>query len=610
MSHPPARYRGRHGTGSAAVKLVIAIAVLAVGAAAIYGVTMNGNGGGAQRLATSELATVSKVSFDITTVVTGDLQAKKQIEIRSGLESESTIVEIIPEGTVAKKGQVLVILNSDNIATRLQEEESRVESARAELTAADSAYSIQLSENDSKHNQAKLKLTLAQLAREQWEKGERIQRLKDIELNLDNTAKELERLTEKYELSQALHVEGFLSKDELQRDEIALRKATADREKALLEQQTYNQYQEPMDRARKVSDVTEAAAELDRVTEQNKSQLASKEADLVNRRRQLQIRSENAAKLRRQLAACTMVAPQDGLVVYASSMNDDSRFNNSGPLMVGRRVNSNELLIILPDTSEMIAQVRVHESLAGRVRRGQSATVRVDAAGGQVFSGQVESIGVLAEGGGWRDPNRREYTVKIHLDTDYTGNLKPSMRCEATIVLGRVEDSLALPVQAVFTEDPVKFVYVPRSGKYARIPVQVGQRSDMFAQVISGVKEGDRVLMREPTPGEVLLESWDENQLKTVGLKYGEDGKVQPIDGPRNPAMAGRREVAVPGGGGPAQERTGAGRSSRPGRGEIPRDSAHAPPEGDRASKLAEVPAEGAVPAPGATPEPSGPASH
>jgi HlyD family secretion protein len=207
---------------------------------------------------------------------------------------------------------------------------------------------------------------------------------------------------------------------------------------------------------------------------------------------------------------------------------------------VGRRVMPNETLIILPDTSEMIAQVRVHESLAGRVRKGQAATVKVEAAGGMLFSGRVDSVGILAEGGGWRDPNRREYTVKIDLQNDQGTPLKPSMRCEATVVLGRVDDSVAVPVQAVFTEDPVKFVYVPRNGKYARVPVQIGQRSDTLAQVVAGVGAGERVLIRQPSPAETLRQAWDEAQLKLVGLKLTEDGKVEPLEAKRpGPAMAG-----------------------------------------------------------------------
>lgn len=501
---------------------------------------------------TSELALVQRSSFDITTTATGDLRAQKQKEIRSELETESIIVEIVAEGSVVKTGDLLIKLNGDPIQTQIDEESLRVESANAELIAAENGFKIQRSENESKLRQARLKLELAQLALEQWDKGERVQKEKDIELALDETAKELQRLKDQYEKSINLEKEGFLSRNQLQMDEIAYRKAVAAREKAELERQTYEQYQKPKDRKSKESDVAEAQAELERTIQQNEIELASKDADRLNKRRQHQMRMDRLAKLQKQLAACTITAPQDGLVVFATSTDSDF-MNGQGPLQVGRRVFPNEPLIILPDTTRMMAQVKVHESMAGRVRPGQSASVRVDAAGGQTFLGRVDSVGVLAEGGGWRDPNRREYTVRIALNHDPDdAPLKPSMRCEATIILGTVENSLVVPIQAVFTDELVRFVYTPapgRGNRFVRVPIGLGQRSDTFAHVTAGLEEGTRVLVRQPQPAEVVQAPWDEAQLKVAGFKLGEDGKPVPVGGPPNPRGqsrgAGRGESAV-----------------------------------------------------------------
>ena len=175
------------------------------------------------------------------------------------------------------------------------------------------------------------------------------------------------------------------------------------------------------------------------------------------------------AKIDRQLAAATSVAPTDGLVVYATSFGRGrGKIMRGGdrPIQIGRTVRPNETIMALPATGQMVASVRVHESVAGRLRPGQKATVRIDALQNRTLPGRVESIGVLAESDGWRDPNLREYTVKVALDVDNSGQeLKPSMRCEAEIVLGSVEDTLAVPMQAVFREGPVAFVYTPRGGR-------------------------------------------------------------------------------------------------------------------------------------------------
>lgn len=526
---------------------------VAVGAAALAalagGVMLQGEGSkrsaevpkaaGALR---GDVGEAQVLSFDITTTVTGDLRAKKQKEVRSELEVESSIMEVVPEGTAVKKGDLLVRLNSDQIKNQLDQEQLNYENSKADVVSAENAYSIQLSENESRVRAGQLKLDLAQLELKQWENGERVQKLQDIDLALDRTSKDLERVTDKYARSLNLHEQGFLSKDELQRDEISLREAKAARAKAELEQKTYTSYQEPRERKQKESNVDEAKAELERVKQQNEIQLASKEADRTNKRRQLELRKERVEKLQKQYDSCTIVAPEDGLVVYGASMDGDNFWNQNGPLQVGRRVNPNEVLITLPDTREMMAQVKVPESLAGRVRPGLDATVRIDALPGQSLSGQIESIGVLAEGGGWRDPNRREYTVKIAIEHDSSSTpLKPSMRCEATLVLGRVEDATAVPLQAIFNEGRLSYVWVPEGSRYRRVPVQIGRRSDTLAEIRAGLTAGAAVLLREPASGERLNVPWGEEELKAVGFRLADNGQPEPIPGVGGPPGGGRR---------------------------------------------------------------------
>ncbi|MBZ0171361.1 MAG: efflux RND transporter periplasmic adaptor subunit, partial [Phycisphaerales bacterium] len=157
----------------------------------------------------------------------------------------------------------------------------------------------------------------------------------------------------------------------------------------------------------------------------------------------------------------------------------------------------------------------------------------------------VESIGLLAEGGGWRDPNRREYTVRIAVDAgEHSERLKPSMRCQAEIILGSVQDAISVPVQAVFSEGPVQYVLIPAGPRFVRRPVQLGRRSDMYAEIVKGVEPGDRVLIREPLPGEVIEDPWATDLLTAAGYTLDEDGK--PVS-----HSFGRRGPRAPGGGKP-----------------------------------------------------------
>jgi HlyD family secretion protein len=405
---------------------------------------------------------------------------------------------------------------------------------------------------------------------------------------IERAEKEVQRLREVLEKSRSLHAEGFYATDRLKQDERDYEQAVNDLAKARLDKQVYEEYTYKKDEKQKRSDVEEAKAELERVERQNASRLASKAAERDNRREVLAQRQRLMQKYEQQLERATIAAPAAGLVVYASSMEQNRWGDDSGPLQVGSKVWANQTLIILPDTSEMVAAVRVHESMAGRIRRGQRTSVKVDAFGEQRFPGVVESIGILAEStGGWRDPDRKEYTVRVVLDreavaqaaggddapgadgsssmsdgggTNDRRGLKPSMRAEAEIILGSVEDAVAVPIQAVFNEGVMRFVHVRdgSSGRFVKRPVLVGRRSDRFAEILGGLVASEQVLLRKPEPGELSNRAPDATELAAAGLTLDESGRIIAV--PR-PAPSGGRRLQGPGGpGGPGGNEPAASR--------------------------------------------------
>lgn len=533
MSQQAKTSKGRR-LGLAPLKIVIGVAAVALVGAGGYAFLVSGDSGGGTGARTSDIVAVSVMDFDITTTSSGELKAKNQIELRSELETRSSIVEVVAEGTYVDKGDLLVKLNADEIQQKIEEQTLKVEEERNELVAAENNYEIQISENDSKLRQAELKLDLAELALKQWRDGDVEITRQANALALEKAERDLARLREKCENNEELLKKQFISKDQYDQDDISLAEAEAALARAKLQQEIYETYTYPKDQKSKLSDVEEAKAELERVKRQNAIQLASKEAERVNERRTVAIHEQRLEKLEEQLEACTIRAPTNGLVVYGTSTRPSWYSNSEGPLQIGRQVHPNELLIVLPDTSEMIAEVRVPESLAGRVQTGQRAMITVDALGGAQFEGRVESKGVLAEQNGWRDPNTREYTVRIAIQNQGGGEkLKPSMRCEAEIFLGNVDDSLSVPVMALFRDGAVSYVHVPSGAKFRRLPVQVGNRSDTYVEILAGLEDGDRVLVREPAPAEVIQEAWDPEELRMAGFELDDKGEPRPTSGPQ-----------------------------------------------------------------------------
>ncbi len=562
------------------IPLAAGVAILAALAGWANRPQPSGGSGRAAAL-TSDRAVADRSTFEVSTTATGELEARERIEIRSPLDQSTTIVQLAPEGIWAKAGDVLLQLNTEALQQRIDDESLRLRTEAAELGTAQTAFNIQVKDNEARIRAAQLKVELAQLALQQWREGDVKKRRQDLRLAIDRASLELDRLAERFLRSRELLEEGFVSKDECDRDEVAYIEAISAYNTAVLARDVYENYELVMQEKSRSSDVDEALADLERVrlTAMN---------ELENKRQRLEAQTEKSAIVDRRLRkmitdrdAARIVAPSEGLVVYATSMERNQwRGGSDGPLQIGQQVFPNQLLMILPNTTEMVAAVRVSESMAGRIRPGQRATVRVDAAGGRVFAGVVEGIGVMAETGGWRDPNLREYTVRLALQTG-DADLKPAMRCEARITLDIVTDALSVPVQGVFSDGPVNFVYTPEGSRFVRTPIRLGRRSDTRAEVLAGLEPGRVILIREPTPNEVLSRPWDVEVLKTLGYRIGDDGKPLPQERP---------PVFVP--------PTGEGDGPRP-RNSMPRDGQ---PRGERSGTQARPPTPATASTDGATP--------
>jgi len=498
LNKSPHRARG-FGT-----PLVIGLAVVVLAAA--LGVVLVQNNNTTSSRNQSDLFLVHSGSFDVTVPASGELVAMQQIEVRNRLESRATIMEIIDEGKTVEAGELLLRLNDEEIRNRIKDAEDSVNSAESSFIASEANLAIRQSAAASELERAELNVELTRLALEAWREGEDLARREQLTLAIETAKINYERLRDRYDNSKRLFAEEFISADELRRDEIAMIEADARLKQAMRDISVYRDFTYVQQKRQKNSDVDQAVAELARVKQRHEAELETARADVISKRHQLDSRRERLNDLRTQLEFTEVRAPSDGLVVYASSMESHRRGSNDPP-QVGTDLSRNELVMVLPDTSRMIAAVKINEALSGLIKRGQRARINSDALPDATINGEVLNVGVLAETGGWRDPNRRDYTVRILLHDTQGLGLRPSMRARAEIFIDSVVDALHIPVQSVHREGRTAHVYVPVRGGFEARSVRLGRASELYVEVLEGLSEGDYVLMRQPQSGEVVSDA-------------------------------------------------------------------------------------------------------
>ncbi|HWK30235.1 MAG TPA: efflux RND transporter periplasmic adaptor subunit [Solirubrobacter sp.] len=156
--------------------------------------------------------------------------------------------------------------------------------------------------------------------------------------------------------------------------------------------------------------------------------------------------------------------------------------------------------VVLAQLSKLKLEVQLSESDIGKVQVGQSAAITVNAASGEKVSGRVTSVGVLstdatssgsgAGGGASSSSGAVSYPVVITLDQT-TDGLKAGMSATADIVVERVS-GLSVPSQALRGSTAT---VERKDGSRETVRVQTGVVGDSSTQVLSGLEEGDEVIV-------------------------------------------------------------------------------------------------------------------
>ena len=490
----------RHGGITTGVLVGTGVAALAVAAAAWM---VSGVDTGKDAIGSADLFQIEQGSFEITVPASGNLVAQNQVEIRNSLDGNAVIAEIVPEGTAVETGDVLLRLDDESVRERITDAKETLVKAEAAVEADEAALEIARKGRESNMSAAAVSVDQARLALLAWREGEVVSQRNALKLAMRTATKDFNRLRDKYEKSLKLRERDFISQNDLEQDEIEMIRAEAALSKSNLDQEVYEKYTFQKEEQARESARTQAVEEKDRTDKRTAAQVRSAETKLEASQANLISKTDRLDRLEVQLSATTVTAPSSGMVVYGSTIERGRRGENESAFRVGSNVHLNQLLVVLPDTSQMAAEVKVNEALSGLISSGQTAIIRTDALPDQVFEGTVHSVGVLAEDGGWRDPNRRDYSVRVDLNNIGAFTLKPSMRCTARILVEVVDGAAFVPVHAIHRRGRMTFVYVRANNGFDERVVELGRSSDRYVEIISGLGGDDEVLLRDPPAGSV-----------------------------------------------------------------------------------------------------------
>lgn len=156
---------------------------------------------------------------------------------------------------------------------------------------------------------------------------------------------------------------------------------------------------------------------------------------------------------------------------------------------VGETIRSGEWLGSIYTTDEMRIWTQVDDIDVVNIKQGSLVKVKVDAVPGEVFEGSVEEVSTSGRS--------EDGITRFHVEIKVKGGsqLRPGMEARAFIDAGSAENVLLIPLEAVFEEDGENRVEILKDDIPKLVTVKLGLMNDRYAEVKSGLEEGDLVIV-------------------------------------------------------------------------------------------------------------------
>ncbi len=434
----------------------------------------------------------------ISVTESGTIRAREQIILKNEVEGRTTILSLIDEGASVKAGELLVELDASTLLDNKIDRQISVQNAEAAYVRARENLAVAQNQAQSDVDKAELTLEFAKQDLKKYQEGEYQNQLKEQESKITLAQEDLQSAEEKLKWSKLLFEKEYISRSELQIDELATHKKQLDLELSKNSLRLLEDFTHPRRMAQLESDVKQAQMALERTNRKAKADVVQAEADLQAKESEFNRQKDKLAKIEDQITKTKIYAPADGLVIYATSAQTRGWRPNEEPLREGREVREREELIYLPTADAVKAEVKIHESRLQKVKEGLAVTITVDALPGRVFTGSVAKIAPLPDATSvWLNPDLKVYNTEIYLD-GLDKSLRTGMSCRAEIIIEEYGDTVYVPVQAVLRVGGEPMVFVAGEHAFEPRKVKMGLDNNVMIRIIEGLKEGEQVMLAPP----------------------------------------------------------------------------------------------------------------
>jgi HlyD family secretion protein len=446
---------------------------------------------------------VTRADLLITVVEDGNVESTSNTDVRCQVAGGSVILWIIADGTMVKKDDELVRLDSSTIEDQVNTQKIVFERAQAARIQAEKEYSA------------------AKIAVQEYIEGTYLKELQLIEAQITIAMENLRSSENSLQHTERMARKGYVTPLQLESQKFAVERSKLDLETARTSKRVLQEF-------------TRA-----KMLEELESTRDSAEARMRSEQAATDLEQGRLKRFLGQLEQCVIKAPDDGMVVYANEMG--GRGQQTVKIEEGAAVRERQSIVRLPDLSQMQVKVLVHESKIDSLRPGMRARVTIQ---DRELQGEVMTVANQPEPTSFFSSAVKEYATIVKIDGESEG-LKPGMTAEVEILVADLKDALAVPVQAVVEQGGKFYCWAMTPAGPQKRQVVLGASNNTVIEIKDGIASGDDVLLNPRAIVPAANEDVPEKEQVDIAKRFG-NSQAKPV------AASGPAGVAAAPGGAPA----------------------------------------------------------
>lgn len=192
------------------------------------------------------------------------------------------------------------------------------------------------------------------------------------------------------------------------------------------------------------------------------------------------------AHLQEAMIASRITAPQDGIVIYATT--------HGRKISEGDRVSFwSPEIAVMPNINKLVSETYIEEVDLEKVKIGSSVRVKVDALPEKEFTGKIVNFSNI--GKSMKGLDSKVFDISIKID-GFAKDITHNMNTTNEIITHYEPHALVVPLSYIYSTEEGNMVYKEGSEKNMASPIRYTYSNDEMALIEDGVVEGDILIMK------------------------------------------------------------------------------------------------------------------